>query len=159
MNKHIKYVCKKSTYNQGILRLVNECPICNEKFENNHVCSKRERSRFCDLHLNKPIKVTNNHEVGNMHLECQLCQNILWKPYNCSACKTLFCRACLAQRQSDQCATCLVKTKFIKAPRSVNNLLTRYIIECPKCREIFQYELFYKHLLRCSGCLDCKYKC
>ncbi|CAF3769508.1 unnamed protein product [Rotaria sp. Silwood1] len=100
------------------------------------------------------------------HLECAICNELLWKPVACQSCETPFCSTCIHQWLANNPFKCPNRCRPYterKCPPFIVKLLSQLQIACfyqsAGCNQIISYEGLDKHEIecgfqsqQCSGC-------
>jgi hypothetical protein len=78
-------------------------------------------------------RIRGPSEVNVDHLECPICQEVLWKPVACQTCETPFCLACINRWLADNPNKCPIRCETYterKCPPFIIKLLAQLQISC-----------------------------
>ncbi|CAF1375471.1 unnamed protein product [Rotaria sordida] len=102
-------------------------------------------------------RIRDSSELSVDHLNCSICQKLLWKPVACQSCETPFCSACIYQwliNNPEKCPNCDENYIERECPPFVTKLLAQLQIACfyesNGCKQIIPYERLDKHETECG---------
>jgi hypothetical protein len=78
-------------------------------------------------------RVQDVSKISINHLECCICQDVLWKPVACQSCEAPFCSVCINQwlsKNPNKCPNRCVPYKERKCPPLVAKLLAELQVDC-----------------------------
>ena len=116
------------------------------------------------------IKNINEYNSIKDEIICEICQGILLNPKQCESCESIFCEKCINNwlSKNNSCPKRCNKFVIKECPKLMKKILDKLIIECPSCKNEFNYESFvYKHfdkcteetkMVKCPLCPDCQIK-
>jgi len=116
------------------------------------------------------IKNINEYNSIKDEITCEICQGILLNPKQCESCESIFCEKCINNwlSKNNSCPKRCNKFVIKECPKLMKKILEKLIIECPLCKNEFNYESFvYKHfdkcaeekkIVKCPLCPDCQIK-
>ena len=104
--------------------------------------------------------IFNKNEPILKDLECPICLNLIWDPYECSDCGKIFCKICIekTKKTKNSCPTCR-KTPFQgRNAKSLKTFFNKIKINCINkgCNEHPEYSEYISHIKKCKFRL---YKC
>ena len=104
--------------------------------------------------------IFNKDESILKDLECPICLNLIWDPYECTDCGKIFCKACLkkAKKKQNYCPICRKNPFQERYAKSVKTFFNKIKLNCiyKGCNEHPEYSEYINHLKKCKFCL---YKC
>ena len=116
------------------------------------------------------IKNISEYNLIKDEIICEICQGILIKPKQCGMCESIFCEKCINSwlKKNKSCPKRCEKFVERSCPRLMKNILDKLKIECPLCKNEFNYESFvYKHydicvekkkMVKCPLSANCQIK-
>ena len=116
------------------------------------------------------IKNINDYNSIKDEIICEICQGILIKPKQCEICESIFCEKCINSwlAKNNSCPKRCDKFVMKDCPKLMKKILDKLIIQCPLCKNEFNYDSFvYKHynicveekkMVKCPLCGDCQIK-
>ena len=118
----------------------------------------------------KQLYLSNNvDEAFLSDLQCSICLNLIWTPYECSECGNIFCEYCIKESMkvcSRFCPLCKKKDFTIRPVKTLRKFFNKIRIKCinKNCKEKPEYSDYIGHLEKCDFRLyhckneGCKYE-
>ena len=94
-----------------------------------------------DIHnLFRESKVVNEEAWEDLELKCAYCLGIVYKPMECRACNTPYCKICIDAHQSQnqgewKCPKNCQENKYQKLNRFIRNRLNKVDVTCCSCQK------------------------
>ena len=116
------------------------------------------------------IKNLSDYNLIKDEIICEICQGILIKPKQCEICESIFCEKCINSwlTKNKSCPKRCDKFIMRDCPKLMKKILDKLIIQCPLCKNEFNYDFFvYKHynicveekkMVKCPLCANCQIK-
>jgi len=110
--------------------------------------------------LIKYENIFNKDEPLLKDLECPICLNIIWDPFECCDCGKIFCYLCIkkSKEKNNSCPTCRKSPFQGRNAKSVKTFFNKISFNCiyKGCQEHPEYSEYLDHLKKCKYRL---YKC
>ena len=104
--------------------------------------------------------IFNKNEPILKDLECPICLNLIWDPYECSDCGKIFCKICIekTKEKKNSCPTCRKSPFQGRYAKSLKTFFNKIKLNCiyKGCNEHPEYSEYISHLKKCKFSL---YKC
>ena len=104
--------------------------------------------------------IFNKDEPILKDLECPICLNIIWDPFECCDCGKIFCYSCIkkSKEKNNSCPTCRKSPFQGRNAKSVKTFFNKINFNCiyKGCQEHPEYSEYLDHLKKCKFRL---YKC
>ncbi|KRX08862.1 TRAF-like protein [Pseudocohnilembus persalinus] len=107
-------------------------------------------------------------EIMDKDLICAICQDLIYKPQECSQCQHVFCSDCISdwKQKRNKCPfDCKGLLQLQQVHRFVRNSLLKLKVKCPDCKEIHSIEKSKFHekeciyrIIQCDN-FGCEHKC
>ena len=133
-----------------------------KKNEENKMDKKRKYSP-CEIEEPKggiPSDWIKSNKNIPSSLNCVMCLNLLWNPYELEECHHIFCKYCISKwiNKKKICPTCKQIPKTIKPSITIERVCGEIEIKCLNngCNQFVSYSNYIEHLQKCQYR---KYRC